>query len=444
MRLALAAAILAAGTAVVGSAVAQTPNGKLVVVTSFSKDVTDPFKKAFEKAYPGLTVEMQNRNTNAAVKYLDETKGNNTTDLFWASAPDAFEALKGRGRLEKYKPQATGIPEKIGDYPVNDPDGHYLGFAASGYGIMWNTRYVAAHKLPEPKDWSDLAKPAYFDHVAIAAPSRSGTTHLTLEAILQGEGWARGWRTLKEIGGNLREVTERSFGVPDGVNSGQFGYGIVIDFFGFSAQGAGFPVKFVYPTVTTIVPANIAIVKDAPNTPAAKAFVEFLLSPQGQEILFAPSIRRLPVNPEVYAKAPEGMPNPFKFKWSGGGGFKFNSDLSESRGAVVDALYDQLVTFQLAALKKATKAIHDAEARLAAGPNEQAGALIAEARELIAAMPITDTQAVASDIAAAFKGGSGRDKAPRQAEFEQAWGKFAADNYAKALAKAEEAAKLLK
>jgi ABC-type Fe3+ transport system substrate-binding protein len=77
---------------------------------------------------------------------------------------------------------------------------------------MWNTRYVQANKLPEPKDWSDLAKAAYFDHVAISAPSRSGTTHLTIETILQGEGWDKGWRSVKEMAGNFRQITERSFG----------------------------------------------------------------------------------------------------------------------------------------------------------------------------------------------------------------------------------------
>ena len=69
---------------------------------------------------------------------------------------------------------------------------------------MWNERYVKANKLPEPKEWQDLAKPVYFDHVSIAAPSRSGTTHLTIETILQGEGWDKGWRTIKEMAGNFR------------------------------------------------------------------------------------------------------------------------------------------------------------------------------------------------------------------------------------------------
>jgi hypothetical protein len=92
---ALAALALAAFG--IGPAHAQAPTGKVTVSTSFPKDVTDPIKKAFEKAHPGVTLDVQNRNTNAGVKYLEETKDNNQTDLFWASAPDAFEVLKGKG-----------------------------------------------------------------------------------------------------------------------------------------------------------------------------------------------------------------------------------------------------------------------------------------------------------------------------------------------------------
>jgi len=432
----LAALALAFG---IGPAHAQAPTGKVTVSTSFPKDVTDPIKKAFEKAHPGVTLDVQNRNTNAGVKYLEETKDNNQTDLFWASAPDAFEVLKGKGLLQKYQPKATGIPEKIGAFPINDPDGYYFGFAASGYGIMWNERYAKANNLPEPKEWSDLAKPVYHDHVSIATPSRSGTTHLTIETILQGEGWEQGWRTIKEMAGNFRNVTDRSFGVPEAVNSGEVGVGIVIDFFAFSAQASGFPVKFVYPTVTTIVPANVAIVANAPNKAGAEAFIEFLLSPEGQEVLLEPSIRRLPINPAVYEKAPADYPNPFKDP-SLGARVKFDVTISEKRTAVVDALFDQLITFQLDDLKSATKAVHEAEAALAQKDNAEARALVKEARDLIAAMPITEEQASSPEIAGAFTGG--KQKGARQAELEQQWAAFAKERYAEAKAKAEQALKL--
>ena len=441
-RVTLAAALV--GLMGAPMALAQAPTGKVTIVTSFSKEVTDPYKAAFEKAYPGTTLDVQNRNTNAGVKFIDETKANNPVDLFWASAPDAFEVLKSKGLLEAYKPKAEGIPEKIGHYPIHDPKGFYSGFAASGYGIMWNTRYVSAQKLPEPKEWQDLAGAAYFDHVSMAAPSRSGTTHLTIEAILQSGGWDKGWGVIKAFSGNLRQITERSFGVPDAVNSGQVGYGIVIDFFAFSAQGAGFPVKFAYPSLSTIVPANIGVVKNAPNAVAAKAFIEFVLSEAGQEILFDPKIRRLPVRTASYAKAPAGLPNPFEFKWLSSESSKFDVDLSEKRFNVVDALYDQLITFQHDNLKAATKAVHEAEAALAKKPNADARKLVDEARALIAAMPVSAEQATASDLVAAFKGAGGKDKAPRQAELEQAWASFAKEKYAAARDKAEAALKAAK
>ena len=420
-------------------AAAHAPSGKVTVLTSFSNDVTDPDTKAFEQAYPGTSLEIQNRNTNAGVKFLDETKSANAVDIFWASAPDAFEVLKGKKLLQAYKPKATGIPEKIGAYPINEKDGMYSGFAASGYGIMWNERYVNANKLPDPKEWQDLAKEVYFDHTSIAAPSRSGTTHLTIETILQGEGWDKGWRVTKEMAGNFRNVTERSFGVPDAVNSGQVGYGIVIDFFAFSAQASGFPVKFVYPSVTTIVPANVGVVANAPNKAGAEAFVEFLLSGAGQEVLLDKGIRRLPVRPETYAKAPADYPNPFKDA-SLGGKVTFNSELSETRSAVVDTLFDQLITFQLDGLKAATKAIHDAEAALARKDNADGRAKVKQARDLIAAMVVTEAEAASPQVRAAFTGG--KEKTSRQAELEQQWAAAAKAAYAEAKTKADEAAAL--
>lgn len=431
---------IAASALLTSASLAQAPAGKVTVVTSFSKDVTEPFKKAFEKAHPGLTLEVQNRNTNAGVKFVDETRANPQSDLFWASAPDAFEVLKNKKLLQKYEVKVKGIPARVGSYPINDVDGFYFGFAASGYGIMWNERYLRANRIPEPKEWIDLAKPAYHNHVSIASPARSGTTHLTLEAILQAEGWDKGWATIKAMAGNFNQIAERSFGVPDAVNSGQVGLGIVIDFFAFSAQGAGFPVKFVYPSATTVVPANIGIIAGAPNRAGAEAFIEFLLSPAGQEVLLEPTIRRLPVNPEIYAKAPAGFPNPFKdsnFKAM----IHFDVEKSERRTAVVDTLFDQLITFQHNDLKAITKIMHDAEAALEKKNNAAARQALGEARALISRMPITESQASSdTDIVGAFRGGAAGKT--RQAEFERNWASFAKENYAKAKAKAEEALKL--
>ncbi len=418
---------------------------KLVIVTSYPPDTTTTVKKVFEKKHPGVKVEMLKKKTTAGIKYLQETASNNRSDMFWASAPDAFEVLKGDNLLQKYKVKITGIPKKVGAFPINDPEGYYKGFAASGYGIMWNTRYLKAKKLPAPKTWADLAKPVYHGHVGMSAPSRSGTTHLTVETLLQGKGWEKGWAEWKAIAGNFKTVTERSFGVPDGVNSGQFGLGIVIDFFGLSSEASGFPVMFIYPPVTTLVPANIAIVKNAPHPKAAAAFIEFLLSPAGQEVLLDPKIRRLPVNPATYAKAPADFPNPFKDK-SIGAAVKFDLQLSKNRYNVINSLFDVMVTYRLKDLRAATKAIQIAEAQMGGKSNMAAKKLIDQAKALVAKVPITAAQASKKDFNRIFK--KKRKKATtkvtgRQAEIEQAWDAEVKANYTSAKGLAEKAASML-
>ena len=429
----------------IGPNLAQAMEDKLIIVTSYPPDTTTTVKKAFEAKYPGIKVEMLKKKTTAGIKYLQETAGNNTSDMFWASAPDAFEVLKGDSLLQKYKVKVTGIPEKVGAFPIHDPEGYYKGFAASGYGIMWNKRYLKAKKLPVPKTWADLSKPVYHGHVGMSAPSRSGTTHLTVETLLQGGGWEKGWAMWKEIAGNFKTVTERSFGVPDGVNSGQFGLGVVIDFFGLSSKASGFPVDFLYPPVTTLVPANIAIVSKAPHPKAAAAFIEFLLSPAGQEVLLDPKIRRLPVNPATYAKAPAGFPNPFKDK-SIGSAVKFDLQLSKSRYNVVNSLFDVMVTYRLNDLRAATKAIQAAEAKLAGKSNSGARKLIDESKALVNKVPITAAQAGEKGFNKIFK--KKRKKATtkvtgRQAEVEQKWDSEIKANYAKAKELADKAAAML-
>ncbi len=437
--------LLIGSTVLMFSLGANAADNELKIVTSFPSDLTKVFKREFGKVYPDIKLEILKKKTTAGVKYLQETSQKNRTDLFWASAPDAFEVLKDDSLLQKYESSVKGLPDKVGAFPVNDPDGYYKGFAAAGYGIMWNTRYIKAKKIPAPQEWADLTKPVYHNHVGMSAPSRSGTTHLTVETLLQGKGWDDGWKMQKEIAGNFKTVTERSFGVPDGVNSGNFGIGIVIDFFGLSSKGSGFPVEFRYPTTTTLVPANIAIVANAPHKENAGKFIDFLLTEKGQELLLDPKIRRLPINPATYAKAPEGFPNPFKDS-SIGAAVKFDLTKSKNRYNLVNSLFDVMITYRLDDLRGATKAIQDAEAAMDGKSNDDAAKLIAEARALIAKMPIDEAKSLDKDFAGIFK--KKRKKATdkvtgRQAEVEQAWDKFVVENYKKAKELAEKAKSML-
>jgi len=416
---------------------------QVVIVTSFPKELTEAYKKAFEAKNPGLKVEILNKPTSAGVAYIREAPATNKPDVFWVSAPDAFEVLAGEKLLAKIDSPAKEVPAKIGNYPINDPKGFYLGQALAGYGIMWNTRYMKAHKLPEPKEWADLAKPVYFSHVAMSSPSRSGTTHLTVETVLQGEGWQKGWQQMLMIAGNCAAITERSFGVPDGVNNGQYGIGLVIDFFGLAGKASKFPVEFVYPSVTAIVPANIGMVANAKNADNARKFINYTLSPEGQELLFDPAISRLPVLPGAYKKAPPGFPNPFT------GTIKpkvnFDSELSESRYYVVSSIFDQTITFRHKELTQATKAINEAAAKLAGKHNTQAAKLLDDARDAAYSPVVTEQKSKDKEFLALYRN-TKRDaeKTKQTTALEEYWSNTARKNYLRAVDLANQAASLAK
>ena len=415
--------------------------GTVTVITSFPKELTQAYKAAFEKANPAIKLEILNKNTVQGIAYVRELPAGQRPDVFWASAPDAFEVLSGLKLLDNVADLANkSAPAKVGAYPINDPQGHYLGQALAGYGLMWNTRYLAAHKLPAPAQWADLIKPIYFGHVAMSAPSRSGTTHLTVETLLQGEGWEKGWSQLLQIAGNSAAITERSFGVPDGVNNGQFGIGLVIDFFGLAGKYSGFPVEFAYPSVTAVVPANIALVSGAKNAPEARKFIAYTVSLEGQQLLYDPKISRLPILPPeaMGGKTPAGYPNPFEIAKRAK--VQFNSDLSESRYNVVSSMFDQTITFRLKELQAATKAIHAAEAALAKKPVAQAAALVKQARDA-AFSPVVGAHMAGDkgflDLFSANKKDAAVNK--QLTGLEDRWNTAALDNYARAKTLAEQA-----
>ena len=414
--------------------------GTVSVVTSFPKELTQAYKTAFEKANPDSKLEILNKATATGIAYVREMPPGQRPDVFWASAPDAFEVLSKAKLLEPVGNLANpAAPKMIGSYPLNDPKGFYLGQALGGYGLMWNTRYLAANKLPAPKEWADLTKPIYFSHVAMSSPSRSGTTHLTVETILQGEGWDKGWAQILQIGGNSAAITERSFGVPDGVNNGQYGIGLVIDFFGLAGKYSGFPVEFVYPSVTAVVPANIALIAGAKNSADARKFIAFAMSKEGQQLLLLPAISRLPILPASQLALPPGYPDATVIAKRAK--VKFDSDLASDRYNVVSSLFDQTITFRLKELQEATKAIEAASAALTAKPNPQGSGLLQQARELAYTPLVSAAMVNDKTFLATFSADKKNSQANKQITgLEGSWNSKALANYNTARQLADKAA----
>ena len=110
------------------------------MVTSFPKELTQAYKTAFEKANPGIKLEIPNKNTLQGIACVRELPVGQRPEIFWASAPDVFEVLSKAKLLENVSDLINkAAPTKARAYPINDPQGLYLGQALAGYGLMWNT-----------------------------------------------------------------------------------------------------------------------------------------------------------------------------------------------------------------------------------------------------------------------------------------------------------------
>ena len=105
----------------------------ITVVTSFPSELTNAYKAAYEKKFPNDKVEILNKGTSSGIAFVREQSAGSRAEIFWASAPDAFEVLASAKLLEKVDVPTKGIPDKIGSYPINDPEGFYRGQALAGY-----------------------------------------------------------------------------------------------------------------------------------------------------------------------------------------------------------------------------------------------------------------------------------------------------------------------
>ena len=420
---------------------AQALHGKLLILTALPQETTEPLRRAFLKLHPEVTVEIRRRGDADSVKLLRAMAGKSSFDLFWSSSPDPFEMLKEDGLLQRYRPDVEALPDHVGATLINDPDGYFTGFSVSGQGFIWNRRYLAAKRLRPPLAWSDLARPEYLGHIGMSSAFRSGATHLAVETLLQNLGWDAGWRLIQRIGGNLRTVARTGDAVARGVREGDFGIGVVMDSYAISARARAYPVAFRYPAGVSFVPASVAILRDAANVDAARAFIDFLLSEEAQYLLLDKRIARLPIRPEIYESAADDFPNPFDAGIINASG-TFDIETSIFRYALVNSLFDVMVTFNLASLTEATGLIDRVARRLELVDDEEARKLLEAARQEMAYLPVEEAKSRDRQFVAQFSQERvATDDAVRQRgiELEKRWTRRYRQHYLEAQALARKA-----
>ncbi len=230
----------------------------------------------------GIKVEYVEISTGKALAQLQAENGNTTADIWFGGGVDSYISATDLGYLEQYvSPEAEAI-----NPAYSDADGYWTGLALVPAGFLVNNDVLAEKNLEAPKTWEDLADPKYKGEIIMASPAISGTQYAILNGTIQAYGEEKGWEVWEGINENVDFYAQGGGEPGPKCAAGEFGIAVLAMTGGTFAMEAEYPVTAVYPEdMIPWTPAPIAIFKNSQNKDAAKVFVDYFLSKEGQEAL---------------------------------------------------------------------------------------------------------------------------------------------------------------
>lgn len=259
------------------SAEAAEPSTTVTVYSAGPDGLAANIQEAFEQQ-TGIKVEMFQGTTGKILSRLEAEKNNPVADVVVLASVASMDGLKEADQLQSYKEAKNA--DKI-NAEWSDAEGYYYGYSASALGIVYNTKNAAE----APKEWADLAQPQWQNKINIPDPSLSGSAVDFLFGYTEADGTA--WNTMEQWKSNGLQVNGANKEALDAVITGEKDITIAgVDYMAYKAKASGEPVDIIYPASGTVVsPRAVAIMKESKHVDAAQAYVDFLLSNEGQALV---------------------------------------------------------------------------------------------------------------------------------------------------------------
>jgi iron(III) transport system substrate-binding protein len=286
--LAGALALLAVGT----GASAQ----EVTVLCNFEVDWCEALKATYERTTGEKAVFIR-RTDGESLAQIRAEKNNPRADVYHAAESASAKQLAAEGLLEPYKSphvaelhdwaQRIAEENKYFQIPI------YTGVLGWGY----NTELLAKKKMPEPKCWADLTNPAYKDEIQMANPGTSGTAFNTVSTVLQLMGEDQGFKFLAAMNKNVNQYTRSGSAGIRAAAKGETTIGITFLHDSVAQTVQGYPIKTIAPCEGTgyeII--SSAIIKGGPNPAGARKWMDFVLSPAGQNVALTVAKFQVPSN----------------------------------------------------------------------------------------------------------------------------------------------------
>ena len=262
--------------------------GKVVVFSPSKGALMDNMAATFKKKY-GIDVENVYAGSTQIINRIRAEKDNPTGDV-WVGAGGIipFLVAKKEGVLEPYAIQGYKVPETAGEIVLRDKDHFFNAAWILTLGWTYNTQKGKPGDIPA--DLSGFLDPKWKNQVEMSDPAASGTAVLFIMSEIQkfrnaGKPEAEAWDLLKKFAAQVKRFPESGGGPSADVAKGDVAAGLAFDQQAYLMKGKKEPVDWVLPKNTPVVIDPAGIIKKAPHPNAAKLYMEFLLSMEGQELV---------------------------------------------------------------------------------------------------------------------------------------------------------------
>lgn len=259
-------------------AAATNLSGQITVYTASPDDLAKNMAQAFTQQ-TGVQVNLLSADTGTVLSRLQAEESHPQADVVILADWSAGLSLAQQGLVLAY--QAPGAQEVPAAYQA--PDQSFVAQGMSATTIVYNTDKVTT----PPQDWDDLLQPAWKDQVTMPDPAASGTAYDFLATFLEQRGEDAGWQYLTQMKADGLIVPGSNATALNPVTSGgRSAMVAAVDHTTYASIAQGEHLKMVYPkSGTSLSPRPLLIMKSTKNPDAAKAFVDFSLSTQGQQIV---------------------------------------------------------------------------------------------------------------------------------------------------------------
>ena len=219
--------------------------------------------------------------------------------VWWGGPADGFVAANADGLLEPYvSPNAEAIPAEY-----KGADGIWTGVYVGALGFCSNQAVLDDLGVDVPDSWDDLTDPALAGQVAIAHPASSGTAYTALfTQVLRLGSEDAAIDYAKQVHPNILQYTSSGPAPAEMAGRGEVAVSVVFSHDCVRNIEAGFDDLVVsFPEEGTGYEiGGTALIANAPEPNAAKAWIDWALEAETQEI--GPNEAdsfQLPTNPDA-------------------------------------------------------------------------------------------------------------------------------------------------